>query len=502
MGLIDKRGPGSTVNADAYLAYSYLLKGFMMYSDFAARAITNLGTVAINKAGYRTENFICEGFGTATAADTDKVANIGVGNDATISGPLTPLVSAWDGSKKTTGQFLDLSNLNTVNYRGTFFPYFPTMNTPDKSVVIHIFPQLFMRALGDTAQAATILWSRLRRGIKSLATSTAGRSLSHLYTGIHLSMQSGLPIICVLNKGIYVGFILVGSAEFVLWSKTYVSVSPTDLITHLGELNRQDRLLGEIVVLINSVVNDSGMPIYSFTKSDIETSRKLIRVFNSIKQDLYVATTLNEIATKSEELVFGSKFATRTPAALKDFLMYLQTGMDSHIDKYPGYLGGKYLLKTSRLAIGLGIFGPDAPTCSYGVPGNSQTFTLPGPDATIDPNLHVENNVRSLRYLTFSIVPIRQAESQWSSMLNSGRMYIPFGRKNKAEFTNSNQSTIKVAASPMFDDMYRIIRDVSQTYRAGRKEGKRKNRDDDKESGPSNDRKRTKKESVAAGDMI
>lgn len=509
MGLTERRTEPGQVTADAYLAYTFLLRGFSIFS-----ALQNNTTKAITAAIFTSQEIRSiddEGSAYVTVEYTNEEEEDFKFTDCTQKSVHTidptdiATAGPYDSSKKIEGAYIDL-NMEDLQSRlpthGLFFPYFDTMVLPDKSIFQHLFPSLFMRCLADDIDSATTLWSRIRSGTRALATSTAGRSLSHLYTGIKLAIESNASIHAILDKGRYKGFVLGGEGlKFRMWGKTYESVprvGDRSLMRELGEVNRHSKALGELLVLINSPVKEDGMPKYLFGLHDIDTSRKLLETLMAVDRSDYSADVVQEMTILIDELRFEDKYASLTQENLLIFLDYVLTGNRGLLANFPAYLRGGYAFMHSRAAVGLGIFGSYSPTINYGTgSSNVKTFTFPVSSNSPDPNLEQVDGRRHLQYLPFATVPTRQAEAQWNQVFARGSFKIPDGRKRKNEFTDVSLTTFRITTNPFFDRAYNRMRDIATGVKEGVRAGKRKGGRDDEETGESSQRKKAKTSAAA-----
>jgi len=501
MGLIDNRINPGTVNGDGYLAYHYALKGFIFFSEVARVSLFDAGLnyVIDDPVGKESApNFRLmgntAGSGTPTKVPETAFAgpNVKFGNSTVVhygmpfrGRPITVL-KGWQTSLS------DPENGMATATSGLFFAYFAGMLTPDKTSTANTFRRLFFTGLGDTAEHATIMWNRLRSGFRSLAFTTAGRALSHLYLGIELAIQSNAAITAVIEKGVYHGFVLQASnLRFTMGGMTRSAIAFGSIKESIKSLNRHAEILGKIVALLNSAIKDDGMPWYNFSLADVNTSRKLMTTWLSVNLDFYTSTTfLDELKGLFDALVFGDSFAVCSQKSLMDFLNYVYTGDGNFIQGYPAYFGGNAWKDRSRVNIGLGIFGPRVPTLSFGKP-KDQIFQIPGDNNKEDTNTIVnEEKKMPLRYLPFKEEPLTLAASQWSTMFNTGKIIIPHGRKGKQEFTNTLPLIFRTNGEVPFLAMYQKVKDISIATRNDLKQGKRPREKDDVELGSSKKQKK------------
>jgi len=499
MGPIDSRFSPGSVSADGYLAYIYGLKGLAIFSQLSRGYMGE----KMNLFAKMESTDTSEGGEWKVARDnvtsTEVDCKLGAlqGFNQLTSSTFMEFVYPGTSSKRILGAFMRPSSIDSWGVDDSIlFPYFNSMITPNKEIMADIFIDLFFKGLSDSADGAARMASKLRTGFRRLATTRAGLAMTHAYHGIRLAIQSQNAISFLIESGVYFGYILTGPENVVFYGQVQEKLDAEALKKEVGRFNRRDRVLGEMLSLMNSPLNASGMPVYKFTKTDIDTSRRFSNAYATISEEYLGAKAFTEDLPKFvDEMLWGDNFSTPSQSMILDFLRYVHTGEDHYIEKYPAYLSGSYYRKTSRVARGLGIFGGRAPSCSYGTT-KDQTFTIPKDLEAEDPNMKETDGKRLIAYLPFSIVPITTAFNQWNALFQSGMMRIPHGRKDKTEFTNGKQVHLQIGGNPAFSTAYHLIKEHSAVVRKAAQEGKRRRVDDDSEAGPSGSRKRAKKESV------
>jgi len=494
LGPITARASPGNVTIDGYLAYITAIKGFQFYSSYARYEldvrdhhniivspsdidVTEGKTVAVK----RHDGSVFNDWDNAKEKDEQVVRDY-----------TSVVIAAWDSSCRIKGEYTsDGSDITAAH--GAFFPYFPGMCTIDKSTIKHVFESLFTRMIGTTTEKAADFFARFKQGCNNFAFTSAGRSLSHLYRGIQLSIQNQLPIKAVIVNSVYHGFVLEGEFEVNLFGRKYTSYAASEIVRHIGEINRTKRVLGEILTKINAPVKSDGNRVHEYSLTDIDTSRKFMTVYASIDKSLYINDELKALRALIDEVQFTDNFAAPNAKMISDFVHFVDSGDHTILQNYPAYLFNGYFEMTDRISIGLGIFGPNAPSLSYG-DSKDQIFTLPRDSTAEDPNMQVTNGQRALRLLPFKVLGIRNAQVQWKQLFEQGEIRIPRGRPNKNEFTDGRRCDFRITADTQFMTIYQKIKNASATMRDTIRLGKRAGRDDD-----NNDRgdiKRSKKDAM------
>jgi hypothetical protein len=495
-----RTNPG-TVSADGYLAYIYMTKAFMFFSEISYTLFSGAGLN--NIVGYSAgdqRDTLARPLGSSPVAEgIDLAKQLASGEQfcrSLIGAIATPSIFGKVG--QFTGLFSSMSAPKFKNDKldGLFFPYFDGMLTTDKSLCDHVFKLLFFKSLAGNHDEARKLYSRIRNGIRNLATHRAGKVFSHLFAGILIAYETHSIITAMVENGVYHGFVIQSPGLVAtIGGSTFKAVSFAELLLDLGSLNKQEKLLTDIVGLINGLVNDSGMPVYKFQATDINTSRKFMQVWSSINLDFSTSTTfLADVRKLVDQLLFGDKFALPGNSSILAFLKYVQTGDMTLLAEYPAFLQNGVFLQTDRITVGLSIFGARVPSVNYGK-AKDQTFTIPGSADAADPNLAVTDGKRPLRYLPFKTEPIFQAAVQWKNLFDSGRLLIPHGRKGKDEFTSTSQVTLRIAGDPHFANTYGLIKAISISSRNANRQGKRA-RDEGTEENKASSKRAKKGESI------
>jgi hypothetical protein len=497
LGPIDSKFVPGNVASEGYLAYIYGLKALAIFSNFSHKLVRPGGVYRFTDKSEDVEtarkvDVVRDSIGQEkVVAEVGKVGifgRIGFTN-------LVEYIYPESSSKTITPAFIRPSVVTSwASEENYLFGYFNGMTTPSRDLAANVFARLFLKGLSDDISKASKMWQKLRHGFRRLAPTNAGKAMAHAFKGIELALEGEFAITYLVENGVYHGFILSGPGSIVYYNQPLKALTEEELIKEIGKMDNKKRLLGEILAILKSPLNSSGMPVYSFGMDDVNTSRRFLKAYRSISPEYLGSEDFTDkLPALVDEMHWGDRFQVPTEAMIIDFLRYVQTGEQGHIDGYPAYLAGGFYRKEGRVATGLGIFGAYAPSLNYGKTSD-MNFQIPTEDSAQDQNLEVINKERHLRFLPFTKIAIGTAEIQWNSLFNTGRIMIPDGRKNKTEWTDANRVLLRIGGNPGFATAYALIKDHAITVRRSMKAGKRKGARDDAESGPSTSRKKARKE--------
>jgi len=458
------RFPPGYTSADGILAYSFLVKGLALFGTISH-------TLGQDTAAYiyTTPGEIENDTGTIQVEYGAIVGTVGISLDAmghTIIGntSLRPVCVPTDGLGTFHRGYTSSSRMEIVhsNHGGRFFPYFDGMTLPDRTLAPQTFSDIFFNCLFDDISKAPGLMNRIRKGFGSIANKESGMALSHAYFGIRLAKQGHAFITFIISNGIYQGFVLEGDFVFALYGQEYKPVLNTELRAHIRAINRHDLALVKIVGLLGLAKRADGTTIYVVTPEDINTSRKLVRIYRSLvladfalHQDFQ-----DDLRSAVSELEYGERYAPMNSNSIEIFLNYVLTENETLMDNQPAWIHGGYLERCSSIvAVGLGIFGNIAPNISYGS-DKDRIYSIPRDLDVEDPNLRsTQESKRSLQYLPVKKVEIERALGAWNAVFEKGKIRIPHGRKGKEEFTDGRQVTFSITGVS-FDRVYRKVKEI------------------------------------------
>lgn len=472
LGPITTRATPGNVNIDGYTAYTLAIKAYQLYSS-VMRGSAPSGVNYIGLAQATTPDLRA----TIIRPDGSEFLDWNVAKtlpqDSVLNAVTRIVVTSFDRSKTLPGSYTSTGE-DLVDLPGIFFPYFNSMVTPDKSTIKHVFEAIFYGCIGSNMEVCNDTMQRVKSGVNNFAYTSAGRSLSHLYRGIQLSANSNTIITAVVINSVYHGFVLQGSGiRGIQYGRHYGGMDREKLCEEIRNLNKTTSLLADIVAVLNAPADENGEHRYAYTPADINTSRKFVSVYNQIDLGLYTIAQKANIRQLMNEVVYSDTFLPPAFDLIHDFCRFVETGDLNIIAKYPAYVGSSYFEMTDRISLGLGIFGPEAPSLNYGETKDMK-FTLPRDPVASDPNLEVTDKKRHLAYLPFHKVSIRQAQVAWTTLLNKGEFYVPRPRKaKKGEFTDGRQVDYRIMADQQFMQVYTSIKVASSNARDAIRSGKR-----------------------------
>jgi hypothetical protein len=476
------RSPSGFVNPDGILAYNFLIRGAAMYSTITHLLVHDTLPYHMTEPGKIAA--VGDHIDIKLKSDNEKELKIvhsgRIGTVITSSISSAPIALPVDDTGSFTRGYTNASNpkLQELPQGSRFFPYFDGMVQPDKTFAFQIFSDIFFPSLFDDISKAPDLLNRIRRGCLNLANKEAGEALSHVYMGIKLSKQSHAALTLVIHRGQYQGFILEGDFTVVLYANKYEGALNEDTKNNIGQLLKHEKAIAEIATMFELAKTEAGEAIYPTTVEDINSSRKFIRKFGRLNLIDFVGVPdfMKTLRQKVSALNYEEKYEPLSTQTLELFLRYVNTGDETLLDNKPAWLDDGMFERTGRVAVGLGMFGNIALSLNYG--GKKDIcFTLPHDQSAQDPNLILRpDGKRALQYLPFSKVAIGTAVVQWTSLFETGKIYLPTGRKGKDEFTDQRKVQHRVSGEPSFSLLYRLVKDRA-VYVRNQKGEKRKRPD-------------------------
>jgi len=500
MGPNDKRITPGFVSINAYYAYIQCIRGMALYQYMANNVAQNDPKIRLLKTRLETIK-VGSSVNIGNWGDRSVIENYDL-SAAVTSGPneivcfdaTGTLAYPYDKSRSIVTNFLTPADGITNN--GLYFAYFRGMNLPDRSFAATIFQRIFFKGLGPDPLSAAGSFGRIREGLRQLSHFPAGLAITHAYLGISLSENAQVPIRFVISDGVYRGFVLTGNFSVIYRNVLYSPESPMEVTTQIQQLNAHGLTLGILVVRLNAATKADGTAFPILDVTSINTSRKLLNAINARRNTGTISEAeWDGIFDLVKDLRFSDHFKPYTPTDILNFLKYVR-GDDAAISNYPAYLHGNYARDTSRLSIGLGIFGPTAPSVSFDHKG--RTFTIPD-SASNDPNLSEVNKKRVLQFIPIETLPVINARERWSTIISKGEFRFPNPSKNKASsFVERKHYNIAISGTD-FGPTYDLIKSLVSSARSNAQAGKkRKAVDADEVAGEV----KRKKVLSAAADLI
>lgn len=412
----------------------------------------------------------------------------------TPSSMAVPLAEALDINQVLVG-------INHVpNNRGHVFPYFHGLVTPDKDYVYMVFSRLFTRSLADNASSAQRVLTRLRSGIRSLATLRGGMILSHVYLGIQLAIDSQSCFKVILHHNVYKGFILESPhAHVINRGMVLTPLSMTDMTKEIEGLDTHGATLSKITRLIRAHTV-GGVIAYDIQPRDISTPRQLNLILGSLND---MGSLDDEDREKLKEMIpnlsFGEKYLEPTAENMTLFLNYCLTGSNQVLEGKPFYYEAGLYLTSDKIERGLAMFGPRVPSLHL---GGNRTYTIPthGEDKNLE--LAADGKGRNIPYFPFKLRPLKAAAQDWINIFISGTVFIPGTVAGRRGFVDNKKLDGMIAGidhmRPFYDALKANVIAVKAMGPGNKGKGKRIRGMDDDDEDESSNRKRSK---VIADDM-
>jgi len=498
-GPLDSRVTPGFVSVNGYIAYIQSIRAMLLYQYFTE-------AVSKNDVAIRTPSF--------TSIDTcaGSTAQVGIWSDRSVieEYPMQSLVKdngrhlvyvnetrpfayPHDKSRSITTQFL--RPVDGVVHQGLFFAYFRGMNTPDRTFAATIFQRLFFKCLGPDPMSAARNFGRIREGFRQLSHFPAGLAITHAFLGISISENAQVPIKFVIDNGTYHGFVLTGAFSVIYRNVLYTPESAVEVTRQIQQLNVHGLTLAALVTKLNRALKADGNPFVALDVTSIDSSRKLV---NAIRQRRHTGSISEAdwegIFDDTKSLRFNDNFKQASPVDILNFLKYVR-GDDAAISDYPAYLGGGYAKMTTRVEVGLGIFGPTAPSVSFDSKG--RTFTLPS-SGSPDTNLDVTNGKRNLQFIPIEYIPVLNAIERWNSIIKNGKMVLPNPKKGSKSFVDKKDYILAIGGTD-FAPVYELIKSLAESARTNAAGGKKRKAED---SGETSSAAKKRRELIEDADML
>lgn len=471
--------PGA-IPFNGYLAYTFALRAMKLFSfisQFSQRRSLPMRIPPLDSSTPAQTPYNCleEGVKLYSASGDEEQVDLRSVIGAQNENVTVSVSQGFIASKLTTydGIYDRSLNLESTTPRGNglLFPYFEHMVLPDREFAANVFSRLFFKSLGDTFEACSRLWIRLRLGFRSLAITSAGQAISHAFMGIQLAENSQSTITFIIDNGIYHGFILTGEITIIHNGITHRPDTPADIAIGYAALNTRNAKLVEIVQIIQSERDMAGRPLYPVDMEELRSSYGLFRKYHDLKKGSFPEEKLGNIVKIIKEVPLGDTYLEPSAPNLIEALSYISTGSITKLEGKNIYLGNGAFTSDSRTAIALLIFGPLVPSINFGI-AKDNMIVFPSPTAT-DANLVETEGKRAFPYFGMKLVSHQTAVNQYEKMFSSGKLFIPNGRKGKEEFTDRSKSDGIYGGTP-FIDLYQKVKEIVNIKRAGTGPRKRK----------------------------
>lgn len=494
MGAKETNPKPGNVSLDATIAYFYAINAARLFSDVSVVAFQPCDAIRFDPKILEDPDHISllnamEKVPTSFKGDEEKISVTvdAAGANRLVFMPRQQIILPVFGEKKIHNQWAKAGS-DPIWDKGTFFKYFLGLVVPDTDFVGTTFCRFFFKCLARDTESCQRIWGRIRKGLRQLAPTRAGMAISHLYCGIVYAATSQTCIVPFVTKGVYNGFALYGNFQMVIRGSLRKPDDKETLKLEFSKINAHANALSIIVRAINSVMDEDGASIFEIKKINIDTSQKFADIYSSLPLSFLADAEKKKFHEAIEELSYEESYQGVNPRTIKLFLEYVHTGDESLLDGYPRYLGSGNYLDQGRVARGLSIFGPSAPSFNSGVDKGDQkiVFSSQSPDINL---LQDENGFRKLQSLAWKMRPIRISVGDNERLFNSSTMFIPPGRKGKKEAWNMQKLDGTIGGN-MMPELYNIMKKICLDR--GKKGGSEKRKSEFSE-GSSKDRVKRRK---------
>jgi len=508
--LIMKMGGAETVSKpgevsiDGYLAYELSIRAVHLFSFASGTSDVKRTTIRYSVDDYNEDS---NGRQIGVGMNIEPMSEVGgsVPVDIDIGGPCDHVMNIRVQDLITPlamGMHMPIfvHQLNAVaKAGGRCFPYFHKMMIPDPDILCNVFLRFFFRSLGKDPVSCAALWAQIRRGLRSLAPTKVGMALSHMFAGINMSATSQCALVLIIDRNVYHGFVLYGDFTTVVRGIAYPPCNAEEITEQLAQLDSSRSSIDKLIGIINAVVNDDGVCKYSWTRENISTSATLVRKFDTLVLSDFDEEQHGRIREVIEGIVYAEEFKRPTSDNIILFLRYVHTGDDTLLRDIPRYIHGGMLQDRGRVARGIAIFGPSAPSMNFGVGKGDLAFTIQmGED---DPNLKEDaEKKRRLAQIPYKMRPSRTAANDWNSLFNTGKFVFPSPRKGKKEFVNTQKVDGSFGGQGMLP-IYTLIKSIVAATKKPAAGAKRKAGPEGEQEAPPV-KKRTGEANIRAANLL
>jgi hypothetical protein len=461
-------GPMETT-PDGIVAYMFLVKGMAVFATLSGTFARVDGGISFTGNGIHDKGDLEMEMGrTGTKVQVHLDAP---GWSIVNTTALNCITVPTNNTRKFTGGYSAITAISRTPFDrdGRFFPYFTGMVLPDRGFAYTMFTRVFPQLLNSDLSKVPLLLQRIKKGAASIAHSVAGMAISHAYLGISLAIQSHTTIHFIITREEYQGFILSGTFNLVLYKDVISGIPSVDCIADLQLLNSHDKAMLKLKEAFEKKTLIDGTVVYPFDINSLNTSRRLLNYLRGIAETEFVDIPdfWKEVDKLVDQLDFGDEWEIIGTVSLELFLDYIQNGDDRLLSDKPAFLRGGYFrsCRNNKIATGLAMFGPKAPSCNFGPKGQTG-FVIPIPKiGSADSNLAEGGALKKLPFQ--SMHPI-SALAQWTTLFAEGIIRLPKGDPKRNEFCKMSGVAFHLhrGAMPAFISIYDRIKNYSSTVRS------------------------------------
>lgn len=198
---------------------------------------------------------------------------------------------------------------------GIFFQYVDELAKEDKSTVLDTVRHYFAKFLGSTVAGIHEAWAFYYKTWFRLADTRSANIITHMFTGISLSLQTQTVCFPVFNGGHYQGYVLSGYHFSVsVRGVIYNPIGRTELLTLLNDANTHIKFVREAIEIISDST-ETGDEDFLPLADEVTSFRELyIAARHAINLTL---EDRQKIAKLGEKMSFTTKFWNASQANLE-----------------------------------------------------------------------------------------------------------------------------------------------------------------------------------------
>jgi hypothetical protein len=240
---------------------------------------------------------------------------------------------------------------------GLVFPYFDGLLDDDTNYVSRVINEFFLLSLGTTTRECSLEANAIKGGLGQFASSSLGRIMTHIATGVKLAIQGQAQLYLSLTEdGRYSGFSLHGAGFTVnIQGRLYDVQNESDMIHDLTRIDEHTRALAEVLKIAASVIGKRtvGVPKKKLKVAEVTSARDLHQYLSQLS---FSEEQTSDILAEGSKMSFPERPWRMSIDNVITVISHLCDGTSVPIDA-PMYLGGGNLLTTNNVVRNMSVFG-------------------------------------------------------------------------------------------------------------------------------------------------
>lgn len=307
---------------------------------------------------------------------------------------------------------------------GVTFPYFEGMLESDGSTFSRIVHHYFYRNFGESPVQCHANYVQWRRTVSDWIRTDAGRSISHVFFGIQLALESQTRLYVAYEDSRYLGFILFGG-HFHVSSQGELTAPLVglELRKEIRSMSQHALALEEIAAVLSKTPLLEGGELELVDVDMLQSSREMMKRIWKRKE--FVGDELLTLKNAIGKVHFVKPaYLVPNIENLKRLITMMADPTSSTFDDEALYVNPGRLYMKDPKYIALAAFGPVAPSFF-----NAQglAYSIVGTEMYDAANAEVEVNGRmekSMRRLIMTMKPIEVAWEDWKSVMKDGSVRV------------------------------------------------------------------------------